>query len=175
MAGFHLHKFNSYRITLKDHLRVGKYAILIVMAYFIFSLFLIISNVPQYEIFLGSFLIVVVVFIMPGVLLHINYANSNNKYELHEYYDKLIIYNFGVLVREINHSNIKSIQVNMSPNAIRDAGTRLTCEEYNYLTFYTDQGPVNVSNLIYPDIKNLAHKFEGIQPQYRRTIFAWIK
>lgn len=175
MAGYLHHSFNIHRITLKDHFRVGQYAIYIMVAYIIFLIFSLISRFPLYPVFLGSFFIVAFIFILPGMILHLNYTNCNRGYELHEYSDKIIIYKDGIILRRVDKMNIVSIQVKMAPNAIRNAGTRLTCEDYNYLTLYTNEGAIKVSNLLYKDIKQLAQKFEGVNPSYHRTIFAWIK
>lgn len=48
----------------------------------------------------------------------------------------------------------------------------LPSEEYNYAHIKTTAGDIMNTNLIYPNIKQLAYKFGHINPQFHETIFA---
>lgn len=176
MGGFQLHNFQRYQISPRNHLIVGQYTIVFVVVYLVFLIISLITKYPQYQLILVFGFIVACIFVVPGVLLHINYTNNNKKYLLHEYADKIVIYKSGVLFKQVDLQNLKSIQIYMAPNFILfDTGARLGCEDYNYLTFETTEGFVHITNLLYPDIKKLGHKFKEIPPRYHKTIFAKIK
>ena len=163
----------AYCITVKDHLRVGAYTLIYALIFIpIFLLFL--SRHPQNFLVIGSVFLVVLLFVIPGVYLHINHYHKNKDYVLFEYTDKIVIIKPDKSTFEIHKQNILDIHIYMAPNMIRYDGTRLGHEKYNYVFFNTTDGKVYISNMLFPDIKALGRKFEEVIPIYHKTIFARI-
>jgi hypothetical protein len=162
-----------YTVNLKNHLNAARTFLLYIIVAIIATIIILFENVSEKEFAVKIILIVTLIINGPAIYIHFSYYLENENWVLNisEEFIEIKKSNFKNII--IDKNNIIRIDIYMSPSYIKyDIIGGLPTEDYNYMEITTDKENVVITNLLYPNIKQLAQKISPIKPHFHKTLFA---
>lgn len=163
----------TFKINLKSNYRVAGKMLFYIGIATLSILIIAFQNFADSMFMIKSIAIICIIINAPPIFLHFSYYLENKKWIVKELDHAIEIHKDDTVCLIVDQTNIISIDVYMSPTFIKyGISGHLPIEEYNYMKITTKNDTVIITNLLYPNIKQLAKKFSTIIPQFHETIFA---
>jgi len=167
----------SYKVSNKDHLRLSSTSLFYLFVFLIGTCAAFIFY-PRKEADLVTFtgIILLLAFTGPAFYLHYVYFTKSQHQELRLHDDFFELFEENVLKFKIRKKDAQNIHLFMSPTYIESGIARgIPWMEYNYMEIKTSTDTIQINNLLYPDLKQLALNYFDITPIYHQSYFANIE